>query len=180
MGVRRTAALGWTLASALAFAAVAWRVDGALSGRGYPAPIEGRERGELEETLDVYHRIYQDFFATGGEPALLNEFPATRGVKHHVFRDLGFLRGAGLVHVHDLATARTVSATATGPDVAEVVVFEEWNTELQNASDRSPAGRFAGLGQAFRYTLVRNGAGWLVASWDLENVPTTAAEVVAR
>jgi hypothetical protein len=180
MGVRRTAALGWSLASMLAFSAVAWRADGAFRGAGYPAPVAGRELEELDATLDDYRRIYQDFFATGGEPALLNEFPATRGVKHVVFRDLGFLRDASLVHVHDLATARIVTATATARDRAEVVVFEEWNTELQHAKDRSAASRFAGLGQAFRYTLVRDGARWLVAGWDLEGVPSTASAVVAR
>jgi hypothetical protein len=158
------------LASLLAFASTAALLDRA---RWLPArtALSPDEEAEVLGALVDFHRVYEDFFATGGRPDLLDAVPATTAAKHQVFRDLGFVRDAGLVLVQDLARATVLEAHATGPDAAEVVVFEEWNYEFQRAADRTAVAGAKGLGQGFRYRLRREGGRWLVAGWDPEDVP---------
>ncbi len=163
------------LASLAAFWLGAAWLDPALVGRSgrssYPQPLGGHEREEILAALDVARRIYADFFASGGAPALLDEFPATKAVKHRVFRDIGFLRERGLVQVHDLATAIPVRLERTGEDTAEAVVYEEWNYLLQRGSDRAPLSEVKGMGSGFRYGMRRTPGGrWVVASWAPEDV----------
>jgi hypothetical protein len=58
-----------------------------------------------------------------------------------------------------------------GPEAAEVLVFEEWNWTLQRKGDRKLVSEVRGLGQGFRYQVAREGGRWVVASWDVEDVP---------
>lgn len=152
------------------FGLVVWKVD-RPPATGFPAPLGPREREEVESALQTYREIYQDLFASGGAPDLLNEFPATASVKHGIYREIGYLRDAGLVQVHDLASAATLEANATAPDVASAVVLEEWNTETQRAADRSPVAVPRGSSQAYRYVLARVRGAWVVAAWDLADAP---------
>jgi hypothetical protein len=163
------------LAGVVCFAAAAALLDPGLRGGGAGALAEA-DRAAIRAALDDYHRIYQDFFASGGVPALLDEFPASKDVRHHVFRDVGFVRDAGLVLVQDLATLTVVADRATAPDRAEVDTFEEWNYVFQSAGDRKPASAPKGLGQGFRYSLRREGTGWKVLGWDLADVAAPAAD----
>jgi len=126
-------------------------------------------RGEKEliaSTVKTYNRILSDFYASGGVPSLLDKFPATRSVKHGVFRDLGYIKSAEKVLVYDHAATTPVRITFTAPGRAEALVFEEWNFMYQSSADRKPVSRPQGLGRGFRYTLVRDRAGWLVDGWD--------------
>lgn len=152
------------------FALAAAALDPALRPGSAAAPRDGMEE-EIRATLRDYQRIYQDFFASGGVPSLLDDFPASRDVKHHVFRDLGYVRDAGLVLVQDLATATVTEVKATGPSTAEATVYEEWNYVFQRAADRVPASALKGMGQGFRYTLAREAGGWRVVGWELADVP---------
>ena len=168
------------VASTAAFALAARVLDPALVRPGaWPRPLAEPELGAVLATLAGYQAIYQDFFASGGNPAMLGQFPASAGVKHRIFRDVGFLRDEGLVMVQDLASATTLSAVQAGPDTAEVVLFEEWNWIFQREADRSPASNEKGLGQGFRYVLTREGGRWIVTSWRQEDVPPPAAPLGA-
>lgn len=128
----------------------------------------------IRAMLVEYQRIYQDFFASGGAPALLDAFPASKGVRHQVFKDIGFVRDAGLVLVQDLATLDVREITPTGPRTAEATTFEEWNHVFQLAEGRTPASRLKGMGQGFRYMLRREAKGWVVTGWDLVDLATPA------
>lgn len=161
-------ALGVSLA---AFVAFAYRVDPGLRPRGAPRALDRAAEEGILATLVAFQRLYEDFFASGGSPALLDQFPATKEVRHQVFRDLGFLREAGLVFVQDLAGATVLSVEATGPRTAEALVYEEWNYLPQQASDRAPRSRLKGMGQGFRYRLRGEGDRWIVTGWDPEDVP---------
>jgi hypothetical protein len=124
------------------------------------------------QTLDLSRRIYADFFASGGAAALLDEFPATRGVKHRIFRDIGFLRDRGVLQIQDLADAIPVRVERMEEGTVEAVVYEEWNYLVQYAADRRPASEVLGLGGGFRYLLSRDASGrWTITSW--EPVPMT-------
>lgn len=160
--------------SCVAFAVAAARGSPDLLGRrATPPPITAGEREEILRALDLSRRIYADFFASGGAPALLDDFPASRGVKHRIFRDIGFLRDRGLLQIQDLAEAIPVSVERTAGDAVEAVVYEEWNYLVQRVADRKPASEVRGLGGGFRYVLQRAGSGrWTIVSWE----PVTMAK----
>lgn len=161
-------ALAAPLAGLAAFAALVALLDPRLLSR--TAPMSREDENAIRQALASYNRIYQDFFASGGEPALIDDFPASRDIKHHVFRDIGFLRSAGYVQVHDLAEAVVREVRRTGPGEAEALVFEEWNHVLQFSETRQPASPLKGLGQGFRYVLRRSAGRWVVVAWDLADL----------
>lgn len=167
---------GAIVAGMVAFAATAAVIDPALRVRR-SAPLAPGDDAAIRATLRDYQRIYQDFFASGGVPALLDEFPASKDVKHHVFRDVGFVREAGLVLVQDLAAldVREVRGTAAAGS-AEAVTWEEWNHLFQLADDRKPASRIKGLGQGFTYRLRRAGGAWKVTGWELTDLVAPAGD----
>lgn len=176
-GAHRTLrALAAALLSTLLFAGAAALLDPALRGAPADPPLSDAEEAAIQGALVDFQRIYQDFFATGGAPALIDAFPATREVKHHLFRDIGFVRDAGLVLVQDLATATLVETRRTGGDTAEALVYEEWNHVFQRASDRVPVSTVKGLGQGFRYHLRREAGRWVVTAWDPEDVARPALD----
>ncbi|HEX9241763.1 MAG TPA: hypothetical protein VF875_04920 [Anaeromyxobacter sp.] len=176
---RRLAPLAVSLA---AFTAAAAALDPALARAGrWPRPLAEPARTEAIGTVRLFLRFYADFFASGGNPEHVGDVPAATGVKHQLFRDLGFLRETDRVLVLDLATFEPRDAVETGPGRAEVLVAEEWNHIEQRPSDRVPIGRHAGMGRGFRYVLRRGPDGrWLVADWfpDDGAVPVPIEEFV--
>jgi hypothetical protein len=166
---RPWAAVLWPALSVAAFAAAAWG-DPSLRPERPGAALALADTEAVVEALAEYQRVYQDLFASSGRPDLIDAFPASRDVKHHVFRDIHFVRDAGLIHVQDLAAATVLEVVRTGRGRAEAVVFEEWNYVLQQAGDRRPASGVKGMGQGFRYRLRREGGRWLVAGWEPEDV----------
>lgn len=167
-GTRRAALLA--IASCVAFAAFATVLDPGLRPLGR-ARLSPDDEAKIREVLSEYQRIYQDFHASGGGPAMLDAFPAVATLKHEIFREIGFVRDSGYVLVQDLAVAEVRELRATGPDAAEAVVAEEWNSLLQKAEDRKPASRLKGMSAGFRYRLRRTAVGWIVTGWDPEDVP---------
>ncbi len=157
------------LASAAAVAGAAWRLDPGLRPVRHDLSVED-QAGVLSALMD-YHRVYEDLYATGGDPALIDAFPATREMRHQVFRDIGFVRDLGLVFVQDLATATLVRTSRTGRAAAEAVTYEEWNYVFQRQEDRVPTSDVKGMGQGFRYRLRHDGTRWVVSGWDPEDVP---------
>ncbi len=101
---------------------------------------------------------------------MIDAFPATKSVKHHVFRDVGFVRGMQLVLVMDLVGVTPVEVRRTGSDTVEAVVYEEWNYLYEHAADRSAATQLRGMGQGFRYRLRRDEGRWMITGWDFEDV----------
>lgn len=164
------------VASLAAFACVAAAVD--RDPRARPTPVSPVDEPAILGAVHDYQRAYQDFFATSGNPALLDAIPASKPAKHEIFRDIGFLRDSHLVLIQDLASVTLLDATMVDRNAAEVLVFEEWNWTLQRAGDRKLVSEVKGLGQGFRYRLGRERGRWVVASWDVEDVPAPAHERV--
>lgn len=130
---------------------------------GVPCPEA--EKKEIEATVKLYNKILADFYASGGKPALINHMPATKQIKHEIFRDLGYVKRVDKVLVYDLASLTTFRIKLTGPGKAEGQFYEEWNYMYQNL-DRTPDTRPLGFGRGFRYHLVKEKGKWLVHDWD--------------
>ncbi len=162
----------WTIAAGVAglaaFAVAARVLDPGLAWRGLR--LSAAEDTAIRATVVEFNRIYEDFYASGGDPALIDEFPATKAVKHHVFRDIGFVRDAGLVQVQDLASATVREVRRIGEAEAEAIVFEEWNHVLERSANREPASEVKGVAQGFRYTLRNERGRWIVTAWDIEEL----------
>ena len=153
------------------------RVDG-LSRPSTAAKraLAGEERAEVLETVRLFNAIWRDFYATGGIPTMIDSMPATKLVKHGIFRDTGFLLRNERYLVYDLARAVPLEVTSDGPDKAEVLVFEEWNYVYQESATRKPVSEVKGMGQGYRYRLARHEGRWAIHEWAPEDVPAPAGE----
>lgn len=128
------------------------------------------EKKALLATLKVYNKILQDFYASNGVPALIDNFPAAKVIKHEIFRDLGFLRQNDRVLIYDHAETTPMEVKITDPVTAEVLLYEDWNYAYQRLRDRKPNSLVKGTGHGFRYYLQRGRRGWMVMKWDAEEV----------
>jgi len=138
--------------------------------------VTDEERGAILATLRSFNAIWSDFYASGGDPSLIDAFPAVKVIKHGVFRDMGFLRDRGRIQVYDLAKMVPVEVKLVGPDRAEALVYEEWNYVIQDRATRAPVTDTAGMGQGFRYRLERVSGRWMVYAWDPEDLPPPPRE----
>jgi len=129
-----------------------------------------QEESEVLKTIKDYNLILSDFYASGGVPAMLNRFPASKILRHSVFRDLGYLKNSGKILVYDLAELTPVKIEITSPGTAEAVVFEEWNYMYQNLENRKPLSLPKGMGHGFKYRLKRQKGRWIVVGWDPADV----------
>lgn len=122
-------------------------------------------RKDIINTLQSYNKILADFYASGGVPGMLNAMPASKQMRHEIFRDIGYVKQVNKFLVYDMATNTPFTITLTGPGRAEARMYEEWNYMYQN-SDRSPNTRPMGFGRGVRYFLVKKDGKWQVDDWD--------------
>ena len=132
----------------------------------HEAKRQERETPAILASLPAYNAILTDIYVTNGDPKMLNELPATKAMRHDLYRDIGYIREHQQVLIYDMAKLTPVSIRLTSPRTADAVVFEEWNYEYQRASDRVPASRMKGIGQGYLYRLTEEGGAWIISSWD--------------
>lgn len=137
----------------------------AVLSRSLSRAVDSAEEAALKDTVTLFNKIYSDLYASDGVPARLNEFPTTKQLRHELFRHLGFLREKGLVLVFDMADLVFVDIKRLSGDRAEVTTFEEWNYIYQDMRTREPVERIKGMGQGFRYVLVKRGGRWMVVDY---------------
>ncbi|MFZ2951294.1 MAG: hypothetical protein WA003_17595, partial [Desulfuromonadaceae bacterium] len=116
------------------------------------------------------NNILQDFYASNGGAAMIDNFPAVKSAKHELFRDIGFLRDNKRVLVYDRAETKLLSVRMSDPLTAELLLYEDWNYAYQNITDRKLITRVKGIGHGFRYHLKRDRRGWIVVAWNPEEV----------
>lgn len=124
------------------------------------------EEERIKQSLKLYNSCFQDFYASGGMHAKLDDFPAAKPVKHELFRDIGFLTDNQRVMVYDSADQKVQKLTLIAPGKAEVEVYEEWNFLYQKLTDRKPFTKVRGFGQGFRYKFQQFKGRWLVMEWE--------------
>jgi hypothetical protein len=129
--------------------------------RRHSTTLSAGDELAIEQTVRTYNKIYQDFYATGGNPKLLDSFPTSKDLRHFTYRDLGYLQDAGLVLVHDLADFEMVSISVDENGV-EAEVREEWNYIYQSATDRSPVSDLRGMTFEGLYHLENDSGRWLI------------------
>lgn len=134
------------------------------------------EEASIKKTLKLYNACFQDFYASAGMPAKLDEFPAAKPVKHELFRDIGFLTENQRVMVYDAADSKILKLGLIAPAKAEVEVLEEWNYLYQQLPKRIQITKVRGIGQGFKYKLQKVRGRWLVLDWEPIDVKSSAGE----
>ena len=129
-------------------------------------PLAAGEAAAISATLELYNSIYQDFHASGGEPALLDDFPASKALRHYTFRDIGYLRSTGMILVYDLVSFTVLEGAGLGPGRARVDAREEWNYVYQDAGTRAPVSEIKGMSLDTRYRLEKRDGSGIVVVWD--------------
>lgn len=127
-----------------------------------PEKMLNREKNGIISAIRKYNAIIADLYATDGVPKMLNEIPATKAIRHDIFRDIGFIRDSDRVLIYDMAKMTPVEVILTGPATAEAVIFEEWNYIYQRKEDRAAVSRVRGTGLGFKYRLQKEKGQWIV------------------
>jgi len=136
--------------------------------------VKEKERVEIIKTINLYNKILTDFYASDGNPLLLNNFPGSILLRHHTFRDIGFLQSHNRVLVYDMADVLPVKIDITGPQTAEAIVLERWNYIYQKRPDREIISNIKGMGRGFKYYLYRAVDHWIIGDYepvDVEEPP---------
>ncbi len=129
---------------------------------------------EIIKTLNFYNKVLIDFYASDGKPFLLNKFPGSIMLRHHTFRDIGFLQAHNRVIVYDMAEVIPVNIEITGPTTATAIVLERWNYIYQKRQDRSLVSSIKGMGRGFKYYMLRVVDHWIIQDYepvDVEEPP---------
>lgn len=132
--------------------------------------VEEREEGSILKTITLYNKIMTDFYTSDGDPYLLNEFPGSIMLRHHIFRDIGFLQLSNRILIYDMAEVLPVEIEITSPQTAEAIVLEKWNYVYQRRPDRELVTRIRGMGKGFKYYLRRSGDQWFISNYEPEDV----------
>ncbi len=148
----------------LAFQETASSARDAASGA---APVDA---GEIRNAISFFNKIYTDILVSDGVPAMLNKMPASKQIRHELFRHIGYLREHGLILVMDMADMKLISINSPADNIVEAVTFEEWNYLYQELGTRKLARAIKGMGYGFRYTLINSPEGWKIVDFQPEDV----------
>jgi hypothetical protein len=134
--------------------------------------LPGQENEAIKGSIDLYNKIYTDLYTSNGVPLRLDDFPASKQLKHELFQNLGYLRSNELVLVFDMASLVVKEIKRPSSAIAEVTVFEEWNYVFQNTQTRATARSIKGMGQGYKYILRKFNGEWLVIDYFPADVTT--------
>ncbi len=152
--------------SILVFIIVGYKTDRDVVNYLFNKEINETEKTVVLDTIKIYNKILTDFYASDGKPALLNQFPAIKLIRHHTFRDIGFLQNTERILVYDMADLVPVKIEKTSPYRAEAIVLELWNYLYQRRKDRAILTRPRGFGRGMRYFLIYSKGKWIIEDYE--------------
>jgi hypothetical protein len=117
---------------------------------------------KVKQAVESFNRYLMDVYASGGSGKAIDEIPATKGMRHRIFKDAGYLNFGKKILVYDLASLEIDSVKLTGPRTAEATTREEWNYQYKQDKTYREIGKVWGGEGAYRYLLVKERGVWLV------------------
>lgn len=138
--------------------------------------VEAQEEIAVKRAITLYNRIFQDLYSSDGVPAMLNDFPASKQLRHEVFRHIGYLRERNLFMVIDMATQEIQVVNWLTPAMAEATVFEEWNYIYRDIGTRKITSSIKGMGQGYKYILEKRPEGWIIVDYFPVDVEMEASD----
>ncbi len=127
--------------------------------------LKEKEKKEIEKTIEIYNKILMDFYATSGNPSLIDEVPAAKILKHEIFKEIGFLSMNERVLVWDLASIKIEKISFYGFKKAKARVLEEWNYQFQDLYTRKPSSEVRGKTVKIEYDLRKVKNKWIIFEW---------------
>lgn len=146
------------------------------------------EEDLVRAAIKQYNINSATFYNIAGElPAGLNEFPATPLIKRRIFKDIGMLKGEGLLMVFDRDRDEIKRIYFPRRDLAIAESREVWGVVLQDVKTREPQTTVKAVEVKVRYTFhkepfLNQGLKWLAHHVDVypidEDIPGPNIEPV--
>lgn len=124
-----------------------------------------KERSEIIKTLELYNKIFMDFYASSGNPALIDDFPTSKILKHEIFKDIGFLSSGGRVLVYDLINYKILNWDVKSSKEVFLKVLEIWNFQYQEIQERKPVSEIKQTNFLANYHLKNIKGKWQILEW---------------
>ncbi len=155
------------LSSLLIFSLLAYKIDKIkLQEEEIISFYDLKERKKIEKNLEFYYKIIMDFYATGGDPQLINEMPATKLVKHEIFKDIGMLWQNGYFMVLDLVEVKIKEFKFLSLEEAILKTKEIWNFQYQEIEGRKPIGEVRSFEAKRKYFFIKDKEVWFIKEVD--------------
>lgn len=123
------------------------------------------EDSAIKEAVILYNKIFTDLYVSNGVYLRLDDFPASKQLRHELYRTLGFLRDRNLIQIYDMADLAFKEIKMPSPQTAEVIAYEEWNYLYRKIPSRELAQSIKGIGQGFKYNLIKQKDRWVVVDY---------------
>ncbi|MBI4844494.1 MAG: hypothetical protein HY809_09255 [Nitrospirae bacterium] len=150
-------------------------IAGLLSANRHYFILQGKEEKAdetaIKDAVALYDKIMTDIYVTDGNPLRLNDLPAVTRLRHEIFADIGFLRSHDMRIMYDLANLEFTEVKRLNRFSAEATVFEEWNYQYKKLKTGEMISQPKGLGQGFKYVVVRKGDGWVIEEQIAVDIP---------
>lgn len=124
-----------------------------------------KEKSEIIKTLELYNKIFMDFYASSGNPALIDDFPTSKILKHEIFKEIGFLSSGGRVLVYDLINYRILNWDVKSSKEVFLKVEEKWNFQYQEIQERKPVSSSKTNKFLANYHLKNIKGKWQILEW---------------
>lgn len=106
-----------------------------------------------------------DFYATGGNPALIDDIPSSKFLKHEVFKEIGYLSSMGYLQILDLYDFKIKRMEFEDTKKVKVEVEEDWNFQRQDFETRKPLSEIYSFKFKAIYILKKIKEKWIVEEW---------------
>lgn len=121
----------------------------------------------IEDTLRLFSGTVAGFYASGGNLAGLNMFPAEKLIKRRIFQDIEINLTNGHLLIMDRDRTVVKEILFSSPEHATVVRDEAWFLQYQEAATRRPlSGKKANL-ITVRYLLKKMWGRWIIVDYDV-------------
>lgn len=123
------------------------------------------EKKEIIKTIELYNKIAMDFYATGGNPALIDDMPSSKFLKHEVFKEIGYLSSMGYLQILDLYDFKIKRMDFEDTRKVKVEVEEDWNFQRQDFETRKPLSEIYSFKFEAIYILKKIEKKWIIEEW---------------
>lgn len=125
-----------------------------------------KEKQEIINTIKIYNKILMDFYATGGNPALIDDMPSSKFLKHEIFKEIGHFSYLGFVQVLDLSEFKVKKMDFENLKEARITIEEIWNFQRQDLISRKPLSEIYSIKFEAVYKLKKIKNQWFLEEWE--------------
>jgi hypothetical protein len=125
------------------------------------------EEKAIEETLNLFNKLFASFFNTAGSLTGLNEFPAANMIKRRIFQEISEWKKKSNVIVYDKDDFEIESIDILNPFRAIAVANEVWFLNVQEIQSRKKLSGVKANPIKTRYVLQKIDNRWRVVEYEV-------------